>query len=68
MNQKPTCPHCGDSDVGATGITSWDVTDQKWVLDDVYDGNFYCRHCDAEFDDPEWVELSTPKAPVDNPG
>ena len=54
MKEKPTCPHCGSDDVGAEATASWDVAEQKWVLTDIYDCDFYCRHCDAGFGDPEW--------------
>lgn len=55
MKQKPTCPHCGSDDILCDAIASWDMASQKWVLEDTYDSEYFCRACEAETKYPNWV-------------
>lgn len=67
MNQKPTCPHCGGSNIVAEAVCTWSGEKQGWELAELTD-SFFCTTCEETLKWVEMVDLSTFKAPVNNPG
>ncbi len=47
MKRLMTCAHCGGDSVVRDAWASWDIENQEWVLESVYD-HAYCNDCEGE--------------------
>lgn len=52
--ERPTCKHCGSSDIRADAWAMWDDNAQQWVLTSTYD-NYWCESCEIDEVTLEWV-------------
>jgi len=44
---RKLCNHCGGDRIIADANAVWDVNQQCWVLDDVFD-DYFCSDCEGE--------------------
>ena len=52
---RQVCNHCGSDRVIADANAVWDVTQQSWVLAEVFD-DYFCSDCEGETS-PQEVEV-----------
>ena len=54
--KKPFCAYCGSDNVVRDAWAEWDIENQEWELQDVYD-DAYCFECD-DSTSLEWIEIN----------
>ena len=42
------CSHCGSNDVLSDAYAEWNVAEQKWEIQNLFDKGAYCAKCDGE--------------------
>lgn len=45
--RKPVCAECGSDNVWVDATASWDIGQQRWVLENTFQQE-YCEKCDGE--------------------
>ena len=54
---KIVCAHCGSEEVFRDAWAEWDIANQEWVLQNVFDAG-YCNNCEGEASlDEEEIEV-----------